>query len=155
MAEHSFYQLSALPVEKVLPRLLEKVYKSGLRSLIVTDSTERMQVYNTSLWTYTPGEFLPHGYQGDPEEHPIWIATEAANVNRADVMVLVDQVACEDTDEFKKCLYVYDGNTPSQVTWAADRLKALTAANQPVTCWFQSQKGAWEKRPSQEFLKNS
>jgi len=77
-AEISFYQLMTHPLEKVLPKLLEKVYESGLRALVVASSNEQAQSLNASLWTYSPGAFLPHGMKGsnlkdDPQDHPIWV----------------------------------------------------------------------------------
>src|SRR5437870_3857428 len=68
-----FYHLTATPLERALPKLLEKALAGGFRVLLVAESEERIEQLNQLLWTYDPGSFLAHGSRkdGHAEEQPI------------------------------------------------------------------------------------
>ena len=65
MVEIAFYQLRRTPLEKALPKLLEKVLESGRRAVVLAASEERAEALNAALWTYEQGSFLPHGTARD------------------------------------------------------------------------------------------
>lgn len=143
MASYSFYQLSVTPVEKALPRLIEKIYKSGFRAMIVPDSQARLEQYNSSLWTYTPLGFLPHGYQGDPAEHPIWLSLDPSNANSAEVMVFPDGNVDEAVaQQYKKAVVIYDSNVPEQVQVCRSVMDSNRGGSNKF--WQQDSKGQWQ-----------
>lgn len=149
-AEISFYQLTTHPLEKVLPRILEKVYGAGLRALVVADTQEHCQVLNASLWTYSPTAFLPHGMEGakgnDPADNPIWITIDAnANKNNANVLVLTDGQTVNNLSGYDRCVDIFDGNDPSVLASAKARRDHAQQAGHPVVYWKQSLTGAWEQ----------
>ena len=47
MTEVGFYHLTATPLERVLPKLLEKVLESGLRAVILAGSQARIDDLDT------------------------------------------------------------------------------------------------------------
>jgi len=77
MTAIQFYHLTATPLERALPKLLEKAVAGGFRTLLVDESDARVEQLNQLLWTYDAGSFLPHGSakDGRAEEQPILLAT--------------------------------------------------------------------------------
>lgn len=69
MPEISFYILpSQSPQERWLfaCKLLEKVYRSGHRCYVLTDSLEQSKNLDDLLWSFRAGSFIPHQvYAGD------------------------------------------------------------------------------------------
>lgn len=63
MPEISFY---VLPTESTQERqlfackLVEKAYRSGVFSYVLTDSIEQSQQLDDLLWTFRAGSFIPH-----------------------------------------------------------------------------------------------
>ena len=77
MTTIQFYHLITTPLERALPKLLEKAVAGGYKVLLVTSSDEQVEHLNQMLWTYDPGSFLPHGSvkNGNVEKQPILITT--------------------------------------------------------------------------------
>ena len=75
MTEISFYHLLHTPLERALPRLMEKVLESGARAVIRTGSAQRAEALSDVLWTFEQNSFLPHGTatDGSPDKQPVWI----------------------------------------------------------------------------------
>ena len=61
MTEVLFYHLQNMPLERVLPPLLEKSLERGWRVVVQTASEERADALDSHLWTYRDDSFLPHG----------------------------------------------------------------------------------------------
>src|SRR5690606_9646272 len=85
MTEISFYHLTRQPLNKALPRLLEKVLAAGHRALVLAGSEERVEDLDAALWTYDPDSFLPHGSRvlGHAARQPIYLTTAEENPNKA------------------------------------------------------------------------
>ena len=149
MVEIAFYQLRRTPLDKALPKLLEKVLESGRRAVVLAASEERAEALNAALWTYDQGSFLPHGTarDGQPERQPIFLATEdTSHPNGAQVAVMVDGVAPADPSRFERCLDMFDGTDPAALEAARGRWRAHKDSGDTVTYWEQTQGGAWERR---------
>ncbi len=147
MTEVAFYHLTRSPLERALPRLLEKVEESGARAVVKLGSAERVATLDAVLWTYDPASFLPHGTarDGDPAEQPIWITAADENPNGATILVLADGAQSPDVAAFDRCLEMFDGNDPAAVADARARWRAHTAAGRRLAYWRQTERGAWEK----------
>ena len=141
--EVSFYQLFKTPLEKAIPKLVEKIYQGGYRVLIVCDTQERMEMLNNVLWTFSPGAFIPHGYEGDPKRQPIWLSTDLKNVNDANLIIITNGVSVAGND-FEKCLDVFDGNDELSLKKARERYANYKNAGFKMAFWRQSEAGAWE-----------
>ncbi len=148
MTEIGFYHLRSSPLEKALPRLLEKVVESGHRALVMAGSPERIAWLDSTLWTYDPASFLPHGTErdGKPERQPIYLTAKAENPNAADVLVLIDGVEPEHLPAFARCLDMFDGGDEVAVEAARRRWKAWKAEGHAVTYWQQADGGRWERK---------
>lgn len=147
MTEVSVYKLTVTPLEKTLPKLMEKVLQGGKRAVIVTPSKERVEVLNTLLWTYTTLTFLPHGSEVDgfAEHQPIWLTAQVENPNGAEVLVLCDGAEASSMDGFGRCLDLFDGNDTDSTAQARNRIQGYKAQGCSVNYWQQDSAGAWTK----------
>lgn len=150
-AEVSLYHLTTHPLEKVLPKILEKVYGGGLRALVVTNTVDHMQALNASLWTYSSGAFLPHGMEGnkldDPKDNPVWLTLEPNNKNNATVLVLTGGRSVGDLSGYTRCVDIFDGNDPAALASAQERHQHYQQSGHQVVYWKQSLNGNWDQVP--------
>lgn len=146
MTEIGFYHLHATPLERALPKLLEKVIASGQRAVVMADNPERIEALDAALWTYDPASFLPHGTAkiGHAADQPVWLTTAEENPNGATVLVLLDG-AVADVARFARCLEIFDGGDEAAVVRARDRWRDYKAAGHGVTYWQQNERGGWER----------
>jgi DNA polymerase-3 subunit chi len=147
MSDISFYHLTATPLERALPRLLEKVLDSGARAVVLGASEPRIESLDTAFWVYDPDSFLPHGTAGagKPEDQPIYLTTLEENPNDATILVLVDGVDPAFVNSFSRCLDIFDGTDEAAVAAARERWSARKSARHTVTYWKQAANGRWEK----------
>jgi len=147
--EVAFYHLTATPLEKALPALLERVLSRGWRAVIRAGSPERVKALDTQLWTYDPGSFLPHGAEGDAraDRQPVWLTSGDDLPNDPQVLVLVDGMDVEPAGlaGFIRVLDLFDGGDDGAVAAARDRWRARKAAGHALTYWRQKPGGGWEK----------
>ena len=143
----NFYHLTASPLEKGLPRLLEKVHQAGMKSLVLVKDEERLAQLNQTLWSYTTKYFLPHGTKEDgfSEKQPIYLTIEFENPANANVLAMVDGAAPPSLDGFEKAIYMFDGEDEQQVKTARARWKNYKDDNHELVYWKQTPKGKWEK----------
>lgn len=147
MAEIGFYHLLTTPLERALPRLLERARAQGHRIVVRAGSAERVEHLNALLWTYDEASFLAHGStrDGNPAEQPIWLSDGPDNPNGASILLLVDGVEAEDVDAFTRCIDMFDGNDEAAVEAARGRWRRSQAAGHTLTYWQQTPAG-WEKK---------
>jgi DNA polymerase III subunit chi len=147
MAEIGFYHLLSTPLERALPRLLERARSQDLRIVIRAGSSERVEHLNSLLWTYDEASFLAHGSQrdGNADDQPIFLSHKDENPNGATVLFLVDGVEAGDLGDFARCLDLFDGNDPDAVEAARNRWRTAQAAGHTLTYWQQTGTG-WEKK---------
>ncbi len=147
MAEIGFYHLLSTPLERALPRLLERARAQGHRILVRAASSERVEHLNALLWTYDEASFLAHGSarDGNPASQPIWLGERSENPNEAGMLVLVDGVEAEDLAAFARVADMFDGNDPAAVAAARERWGRAAAAGHTLTYWQQTASG-WEKK---------
>jgi DNA polymerase-3 subunit chi len=147
MAEIGFYHLLSTPLERALPRLLERARAQGYRIVVRAASPERIEHLNALLWTYDEASFLAHGSarDGNPESQPIWLSDGQENPNEATMLVLVDGVAAEDLSSFTRCADFFDGNDAAAVAAARERWRRAAASGHTLTYWQQTPAG-WEKK---------
>lgn len=151
MPEISFYHLHSLPLEKALPKLLEKVHQSGVRALVLRESEEKAEEISKIMWTYTTKYFLPHGTKQDgfSEDQPIYITASNENPNGATILAIADgldlEIESEFAQPFKRILDLFDGNNEEQLQRARARWKKYKEQGHSLTYWKQNEKGGWEK----------
>ena len=145
--EIGFYHLQSTPLDRALPRLLERARAQGYLIVVRAGSAERAAQLDAALWTYEEASFLPHGSarDGDAAAQPIWLTDADENPNRATMLVLVDGVEAGDLSSFVRCADIFDGNDESAVEAARDRWRRARAAGHGLTYWQQTGAG-WERR---------
>jgi DNA polymerase III subunit chi len=146
MAEVGFYHLRSMPLDRALPRLLERALADGRRVVVVAGSAERVEYLNGVLWTYDEASFLPHGSarDGSAARQPVWLAAADENPNGAQWVMLVDGAAA-DLARYGRCFDIFDGNDETAVAAARTRWVAAKAAGHSLTYWQQTDRG-WEKK---------
>ena len=147
MAEVGFYHLSSMPLERALPRLLERARAHGHPIVVRCGSSERVAQLDAILWTYDEASFLPHGSarDGDAAAQPIWLTERDENPNRATMLVLVDAVEAADLASFARCADLFDGGDEDAVTAARERWRRARDAGHTLTYWQQTGTG-WDRR---------
>lgn len=151
MPEIRFYHLTQSPLEQTLPGLLEKSLSRGWRVLVQGGNEARLQFLDTHLWTTPDDSFLPHGFEGEGADQPIWLTTSENNPNGAGVLMLIDgaRATPERMAGFDLVTLFFDGADEAAVTRAREDWKAVVAAKLPAVYWAQEQ-GAWVQKAKSE-----
>jgi DNA polymerase III subunit chi len=147
VAEVGFYPLLSTPIERALPKLLERARAAGHSIVVQAGSAERVAHLDALLWTYEEGSFLAHGSSrdGNAAAQPIWLTDRDDNPNAATMLVLVDGVEAADLAAFARCADLFDGNDDNAVEAACERWRRAAAQGHQLTYWQQTATG-WEKR---------
>jgi DNA polymerase-3 subunit chi len=147
LAEVGFYHLLSTPLERALPKLLERARAAGHPVVVRCGSAERVAQLDAVLWTYEEASFLPHGSarDGNAAHQPIWLTEGEENSNQATMLVLVDGVEAGDMSVFVRCADLFDGKDEAAVAAARERWRWARAAGHELTYWQQTD-GGWERR---------
>jgi DNA polymerase III subunit chi len=147
LAEVGFYHLLSTPLERALPRLLERALSGGYSVVVRCGSAERVAQLDALLWTYDEASFLPHGSarDGTPEMQPIFLTEGDGNLNRATMVVLVDGAEAADLASFDRCADLFDGNDETAVAAARERWRRAREDGHELSYWQQTATG-WERR---------
>jgi len=147
MTEIGFYHLLSTPLERALPKLLERGLGAGFRILVMAGSEERVEHLAALLWTYDDASFLPHGSKRDGEapRQPIWLTAEDENPNRADMLVLLDGMRSASLASYRRCLDLFDGRDEAAVVAARERWREAKTAGHELAYW-QETGGGWTKQ---------
>ena len=147
MPEIGFYHLLSMPLERALPRLLERARAGGHRIVVRAASAERIEHLNALLWTYDEASFLAHGSarDGNAAAQPIWLTDRTENPNEASLLILIDGVEAEDAAAFQRIADMFDGNDEDAVAAARERWRRAKDAGHTLTYWQQTEAG-WQKK---------
>ena len=141
-----FYHLAATPLERVLPRICERLLEGGERLLIVAEPSLLRQL-DEQLWTYSVDSFVPHGRsdKADPEKQPILLSSEVQPLNGAANIALADGVWHDEALAFARTFYFFDSGhlDTARGTWRA--LKDKPEAEPRY--WKQDERGKWVQGP--------
>ena len=150
MSRVDFYHLQKQSLEEVLPKLLEKAYSSGKKTLVKIGSEERVSFLNGALWTYSEQSFLPHGCKkdGNAEFQPIWLTSEDENPNNAELLFLVDGAKSDihDIERFIRIFNIFDGQSEEAIAEAREFWKKMKNAGHECHYWQQTPTGNWQEK---------
>lgn len=148
MTEIAFYHLQRSPLDRVLPKLLEKTLEQEKRAVVITGSAARAESLAGTLWTYDPDSWLPHGTARDgyAEDQPVWLTDADENPNGATFLFLTDGATSAQVAAFERCFELFDGNDPQAVEAARARWTSYKEAGHELTYWQQSDAGKWERK---------
>ena len=141
-----FYHLTASPLERVLPRICERLLAGGERLLVVGDGG-LLDALDGQLWSYAPDSFLPHGRSGRPnaDRQPILLSEDPAPANGAAAIALADGRWRDEALGFGRAFYFF-GDTAlddARTSWRA------LADREGVErrYWKQDDRGKWVQGP--------
>jgi DNA polymerase-3 subunit chi len=147
VAEIGFYHLRTMPLDRALPKLVERALGEGHRVVVMAGSEERVGHFDMLLWTYDDTSFLPHGSarDGNAAHQPVWLTAADDNPNEATMLVLTDGARSDRIAQYKRICDIFDGNDEAAVAAARERWREAKAAGHDLVYWEQTTKG-WEKR---------
>lgn len=138
-----FYHLVASPLERVLPRIAERVVGGDGRLVIVAGDARQRQSLDRLLWTYAPESFLPHAQAGGGRDadQPILIAKNVVASNGARNVALVDGVWRDEALTFERAFHFFDGDSVSAARQAWKALGERDGVERRY--WKQDDAGKW------------
>src|SRR5579875_760957 len=139
-----FYHLTAAPLDRVLPRVAERVLADGGRLLIVADAA-RLPALDRLLWTYRADSFLPHACAGGERDadQPILLSADTAAANAARNIALADGSWRDAALDFDRAFHFFDDD---RIVEARQSWKALAGRDGVERrYWKQSEAGGWEQ----------
>ncbi len=142
-----FYHLTS-PLDRVLPRIAERVVATGGRLLIVAEPQEQRTALDRLLWSYAPESFLPHALAGgtDDAAQPILIADdipETAPANAARNVAIVDGRWRDLTLTFDRAFHIFDDEAIREARLAWKALADRDGVERRY--WKQNDSGRWEQ----------
>ena len=148
-----FYQLERTSLEETLPGLLERVLGAGWRCIVRAGSEARIDVLDSTLWTYKDDSFLAHSRHGKAhaEDQPIYLTTGNENPNGSQALVIVDnadftELADGTTGDYTRTMILFSGADEGALKDARAMWKTAKAANLDMAYWAQDAAGGWKKQ---------
>jgi DNA polymerase-3 subunit chi len=133
------YHYSVSSLEKVLPKLLEKVLTSNQKAVVIAASETELKMIDTFLWTFSKSVVIPHGTNedGNAPLQPIWLTCTEENPNQAEVLVVIGDLKPSYIHTFEKALILRNNWPIEIIQWAK--------AQGEFTLWIEQLTGQWEK----------
>lgn len=140
-----FYHLGAAPIERVLPRIAERVMTSGARLLVVGEDAAFLEKLDRDLWGYAPDAFLPHGRVGAGGEahQPVLLSTTLDPVNGARNVALVDGIWRAAALDYDRAFHFFDDESVEAARAAWRSLNDVADVERRF--WRQDPDGRWTR----------
>ncbi len=141
-----FYQLLSTPLERALPKLMEKACEQGMRA-VIHGTEAQIETLDKALWNYNPDTFLPHGTRNDPspERQPVYLCSRGENPNGATLRVIAHGVTVSADEPYERVFDLFDGTDETALAAARQRWKSYLDAGFSLTYIRQKENGGWEK----------
>lgn len=136
-----FYHLTALPLDRVLPRIAERLVADGERLLVVADDAALLERIDALLWTYAADSFLPHGTAGAGQ--PILLSGDCAPANAARNVALIDGRWRDEALAFDRAFHLFDAGMVAAARTAWRGLSGRDDIERRY--WKQDEGGRWEQ----------
>ena len=144
-----FYHLTERPLERVLPRIAERVVEGGGRLLILAAEGAQRDTLDRLLWSYAPESFLPHAISGagDDAVQPVLIAADLAPdtgpANGARNIAIADAVWRDEALRFDRAFHFFDDERIAEARAAWRALADKPGVERRY--WKQGAGGGWEQ----------
>ena len=141
-----FYHLVSSPIERVLPRICERLIEGGERLLVIA-VPELLAQLDEQLWTYAADAFLPHGRSDKPaaKHQPVLLSDALDPLNGADNVALADGIWRNEALAFARTFYFFGGGQVETARGAWRALKSNPDAQ--ARYWKQNEAGKWVQGP--------
>jgi DNA polymerase-3 subunit chi len=140
-----FYHLTRAPIDRVLPRIAEKVLAGGARLLVVAGDMVLAERIDQALWSYSAESFLAHARAGGENDagQPILIAMEVVPANGARHVALADGNWRDTALEFDRAFHFFDEDNIVAARAAWRSLSGREGVEPRY--WRQDDAGKWER----------
>jgi len=140
-----FYHLTRSPLDRVLPRIAERIVGDGGRLLVVVRDEQQAAAIDKLLWTYAPESFLPHAVAGagDDGAQPVLISTGGEPSNAARHVALVDGKWRDEALAFDRAFHFFDEGAIAEARVAWKALADRECVERRY--WKQLESGGWEQ----------
>lgn len=140
-----FYHLTRQPLDRVLPRIAERVLEGGGRLLVVAGEEAARARLDELLWSYSPESFLPHGQAGgeDDSRQPVLISGGVDAANGARNVALADGIWREEALGFDRAFHFFDEDRIAEARAAWKALADREGVERRY--WKQNDAGKWEQ----------
>ena len=141
-----FYHLTASPLERVLPRICERVLAEGQRLLIVAEQAI-LDAVDEQLWCYTRDSFLPHARAGAGSEdrQPILLATAVDPAIPARNVAIADGIWRDEALAADRVFFFFDEDRVDAARPAWSALNQREDVERRY--WKQDVDGKWVQGP--------
>jgi DNA polymerase-3 subunit chi len=153
MSEIHFYHLQIHPLDRALPKLLEKSLERDWHVCLQMRTPEKCAALNELLWNVGEDGFLPHGTaeDGDVEFQPIYLTMGSENPNGAQIRFFVEcaqitPALAASAEPYERLVIMFDGNDENELNDARAQWKALKDTGLPMSYFQQTESGGWEKK---------
>ena len=152
MTTIQFYHLLSTSRERAVPKLMDKMLKSGQRAVLLMNSDAMLKTMSDALWANDPASFLPHGSarDGHASEQPIYLTLTDENPNGADILCVLDGSSPTSISSYSKLLDVFDGSNESDVAAARARWASYKASGYALQYIKQQPGGGWKVEMTSE-----
>lgn len=152
MTSIQFYHLLSTSRERAVPKLMEKVLKSGSRAVMLLESGPALKTMSDALWTNDPAGFLPHGSarDGHTEQQPVYLALTEENPNGADILCVLNGALPASVATYNRLLDVFDGSREEEVVAARARWTHYKTAGFALQYIKQQPGGGWKVEMTSE-----
>lgn len=110
--EINFYQLDSINY-KSIAQILLKIREGENRTLIYAKNDELLKQIDEGLWSFSKTKFLPHATKWEdvnPHEQPTFLTNEENNQNKANFLIMLDDVSDEFLKNFEKIFYFFSNS---------------------------------------------
>jgi len=139
-----FYHLTRSPLDRVLPRIAQRLHDDGERLLLLSGDADQRRHLDMLLWTYAPDSFLPHAEAGagDDSLQSVLIAPEPTDANAARHVAIVDGRWRDDALTFDRAFHFFgeDHIAAARAAW-----KGLADRDDVERRYWRQGDGGWEQ----------
>ncbi|KQM27292.1 MULTISPECIES: DNA polymerase III subunit chi [unclassified Sphingomonas] len=139
-----FYHLTRSPLDRVLPRIAQRLHDDGERLLLLSDNADQRRHLDMLLWTYAPDSFLPHAEAGASDDalQAVLIAPELTDANAARNVAIVDGRWRDDALTFDRAFHFFgeDHIAAARAAW-----KGLSDREDVERRYWRQGDGGWEQ----------
>lgn len=139
-----FYHLTRSPLDRVLPRIAQRLHDNGERLLLLSDDSDQRRHLDMLLWTYAPDSFLPHAEAGAGDDacQAVLIASEPTDANAARNVAIVDGRWRDEALAFDRAFHFFgeDHIAAARVAW-----KGLADRDGIERRYWRQGDGGWEQ----------
>jgi len=140
-----FYQLGAVPVEKVIAGIAAKLLENGERLLVLAGDKALLSRLDRMLWDQGAASFFPHGMAGGSEDsrQPILLSESPDPSNRARNLLIADGQWRESALAFNRAFYLFDTATLDK---ARSAWRDLANRSDVERHYWANENGRWSEK---------